>query len=84
LFACISNNLPTLSFCHVTEFINESHDLIIPEYTLTNVNVHTNGSVAILKANAETGSSCEHLLMSASQVSGLTHSTDHLSIGEGK
>jgi hypothetical protein len=65
LFACIKSNLQTLSFCHVTEFNNVSHDLITPEYTLTNVKVPTNGSVAILKAIAETGSASVGFLVTS-------------------
>jgi hypothetical protein len=65
LFACIKSNLQTLSFCHVTEFNKVSHDLITPEYTLTNVKVPTNGSVAILKAIAETGSSSVGFLVTS-------------------
>ena len=40
-----------------------------PEYTLINVKVPTNGSVAILKANAENGSSSEEDLLTSTSSS---------------
>jgi len=85
LLACISNNLHTLSFCPVIGFNKESQDLITPEYTLTKVKVPTKGSVAILNAIAETGSSeCGFLSIFFSKSSGSVPITDHLSNGFGK
>jgi hypothetical protein len=85
LLACINNNLPTLSFCPVTGFNKESHDLTIPEYILTNVRVPTNGSVAILNAIAETGSSSDGFLSILISISsGSTPTMAHLSNGFGR
>ena len=70
-FECIWTIRPTLSFLVLVEFITPSPTDRTPEYTLINVNVPTNGSVAILKARAEKGSSSdEDLLISTSSSSG--------------
>ncbi|MCY1269179.1 hypothetical protein D9M68_369150 [compost metagenome] len=48
---------PTRSFLPFTELSTASPELSTPEYTRVKVRVPTKGSVAILKASAENGSS---------------------------
>ena len=51
--------LPTLSLTSFVEFNTYEPLDKCPEYTLKNVNLPTNGSVATLNANAENGSSSD-------------------------
>ena len=69
-------------------FITPSPTLKTPEYTLINVRVPTNGSVAILNANAENGSSSDDFLesdcSSSSLLLGITPSIALTSSGAGR
>jgi hypothetical protein len=68
----------------VIGFKRVSHDLIVPEYTLTNVSVPTKGSVIILNASAEAGSASEGFLVNTfSESSGSTHLIESISNGFG-
>ena len=60
-FECICKILPTLSFLSLLEFKTVDPVSNTPEYTLKKHNFPTNGSVAILKANAANGSLSEVL-----------------------
>ena len=88
LLECICTILPTLSFFERVVFITLSPTLRTPEYTLINVNVPTKGSVAILNASAEKGSSSEEDLESDSSSSsllfGITPSMAFTSSGAGR
>uniref|UniRef100_A0A0A9IEM7 Translation elongation factor G, putative n=1 Tax=Arundo donax TaxID=35708 RepID=A0A0A9IEM7_ARUDO len=57
LFACISRSLPILSFLSLLELRTYEPAINFPEYMRTNVSDPTNGSVMILNANPENGSS---------------------------
>ncbi|SST11396.1 Uncharacterised protein [Acinetobacter baumannii] len=55
--ACICTIRPTRSFLPFTELSTASPEVSTPEYTRAKVRVPTKGSVAILNASAEKGSS---------------------------
>ena len=55
-FACINRILPILSFLSLFAFNTVDPASNVPEYTLKKQSFPTNGSVAILNANAENGS----------------------------
>jgi len=57
--ACIRRILPILSFWSLTELRQGVPAAILPEYTRKKQILPTNGSVAILNARAENGSSSE-------------------------
>ena len=88
LFECICTILPTLSFFDFVELITASPTDKTPEYTLMNVRVPTNGSVAILNASAENGSSSDDFLESSTSSScelfGITPVIALTSSGAGK
>ncbi len=65
LFACICRIRPTRSFLFFVEFNIYEPVLNVPEYTLKNANLPTNGSAIILNANAENGSSSEDFLVTS-------------------
>ena len=54
--ACICRRRPILCFSQVTELSTYEPDFRVQEYTRTKVILPTNGSVAILKARAPSGS----------------------------
>ena len=84
LLECICTILPILSFSSLTVFTTPSPWLRTPEYTLINVKFPTKGSVAILKASAEKGSSSLDDLLAGASVLGLTPSIAFTSSGAGK
>jgi len=82
-FACIRSILPILSLTFFVEFKTYDPLFSVPEYTLKNVSLPTNGSVAILNAKAVNGSASEGCLNTVLPL-GSVHSIASISVGAGK
>ena len=81
-FACINKILPILSFLSLFAFNTVEPASNVPEYTLKKQSFPTNGSVAILNANAAKGS-LSSVFLSTSLPSGSTPLICGISKGDG-
>ena len=84
LLACISNMRPTRSRLPLTEFMIVLPLSRVPEYTRTNVNDPTKGSVITLKARAENGSASSLLRIISASFAGFLPTMAARSVGAGR